>query len=86
MQKLINFWYGKMEGPYAHYLGHFMAGFMICTIIGHFFGGCVGLIAGVIAAVAKEIMDRRTGKGTPEELAALITAAGALLAYGIVIL
>lgn len=83
MRNIINFWYTKMEGPWAHYLAHFMAGFMICTVIAHLTLGYIGLIAGVVGAVAKEIMDAYTGRGTAEILAALITLLGALLAYGI---
>ncbi len=70
-----------MEGPYAHYLAHFMGGFMLSVIFGHYFGLTRGLIIGVIAAICKEVMDKVTGLGTPEIKAALITSAGAYLAF-----
>lgn len=70
-----------MEGPYAHYLAHFMGGFMLSVIVGHYFGLLNGLIVGVIAAIAKEIMDKLTGLGTPQISAAVITSAGAYLAF-----
>jgi len=58
-----------------------MGGFILSAIIGHFRGLITGLICAVIIAIAKEIMDKTTGKGTPEVLAAVITSLGGLLAY-----
>lgn len=81
LNKLLTFWYGTMEGPYAHYLTHFMGGFMLSTIVGHFYSLLVGLICGIIAAIIKEIMDKLSGKGSPELLAAVITSLGAVLSY-----
>ena len=78
---MINWWYAKMEGPWAHYLANFLGGFMLSTVTGHYFGLTNGLIIGVIAAIAKEIMDKITGKGTPQILAAIVTTAGAYLAF-----
>ena len=81
MQEIINWWYGTMEAKYMHYMAHFFGGFTLATIVAHYYGNTKGLIVGVTAGILKEIIDKLTGRGTPELLAALITAFGALLAY-----
>ncbi|MBU2704153.1 hypothetical protein Ga0466249_005307 [Sporomusaceae bacterium BoRhaA] len=81
LNKLSTFWYTKMEGPYAHYLAHFLGGFTLSTIVGHFYSLLAGLICGIIAAILKEIVDKLSGKGSPEVKAAVITSLGALLSY-----
>jgi len=80
MQKLINFWYTTMEGPWAHYVSHFSTCFMGATIIGQI-DPRIGLAAGLAAAVGKELLDKYTGRGTPQISAALVSAAGAVLAW-----
>ena len=81
MQKLINFWYGTMEGKYLSRMGHFTTGFMISTIVGHLVSLLVGLIAAVIAGLAKELLDKESGRGQVSFVAFLLTALGGLLAY-----
>jgi len=70
-----------MEGPWAHYLAHFMGGFMISTVVGHLHGLIIGLTCTIIIAGLKELVDKISSKGTPEVLAAVITSFGGLLAY-----
>jgi len=80
MHIILNFWYGKMEGKWAHYLSHFMAGFMIATVVSKFVGIRAGLVVGVGAALLKEIIDKYSGFGSPEVLAAVITSVGVITA------
>jgi hypothetical protein len=81
--ELIDFWYTTMEGKYLSKQAHFAANFMLVTIVGHFFMSGIALIAGITAAIAKEIIDKLTGRGCPQISAALVSIAGALLAWGI---
>ena len=83
MNKLVQFWYRRMEGPWAHYLSHFMGGFVLATIVGHFVSAKVGLIAGIVAANLKELLDKYSRLGSPEILAAVITIVGAFLAFSL---
>lgn len=80
-RKAVDFWYGTMESQYLSRMGHFTTGFMISAIVGHYYGYDRGLIAGIIAAVVKELVDKLTGRGNPEIVAAVVTTAGTLLAY-----
>jgi hypothetical protein len=81
MISLLNFWYGTMESKYMSRMAHFFGGFTLTTIVGHFYGPTIGLTAGISAAILKEIIDKQSGKGCPEVIAAVITSLGALLAY-----
>lgn len=83
MMKLINFWYEKMEGPWAHYLAHFMGGFMLSTIFGHLNTLIIGLIVASVCGALKELGDYLTKKGQVSFVAWLITSLGGLLAYGV---
>lgn len=81
MKSLLNFWYGTMESKYMSKMAHFFGGFTLTTIVGHFYEPMTGLICGMSAAVLKEIIDKLSGKGYPEVIAAEVTSLGALLAY-----
>ncbi len=81
MKSLLNFWYSTMESKYMSKMTHFFGGFTLTTIVGHFYGPIIGLATGIFAAILKEIIDKHSGKGSPEVLAAVITSLGALLAY-----
>ncbi|SFM08954.1 hypothetical protein [Pelosinus propionicus] len=83
LRKMIDFWYSKMEGKYLSRMGHFTTGFMISTIAGHLVSLLIGLIAAVIAGMAKEWIDKESGKGEVSFVAFLLTALGGLLAYTI---
>lgn len=81
LQKLIDFWYSTMEGQYMSRMGHFTTGFMISTIAGHLISLLVGLIAAFIAGLAKEWLDKESGRGQVSFVAFLLTSLGGLLAY-----
>ena len=80
---MLGFWYEKIEGPYLHYITHFLAGFMIATLFARFFGLEAGFKMAVVAAAGKEAADKITGQGSPELKAAIITIAGAALAISL---
>ena len=77
--KFIQFWYNKMEGPWAHYLSHFMGGYVITDMFGSVLGMNIGFMIGITAAVSKEIIDKYSKMGTPELRAAIITIMGSLM-------
>lgn len=62
---------------------HFVAGFIITAVISLFFGYLVGAAAAIVAGIGKEVYDKVTGKGTPEALGFVATAAGAVTAIAI---
>lgn len=80
---MIDWWYTVMEGKYLSKQAHLAADFMLVTIVGHFFTPEIGLAVGVVAAIGKEAMDKLSGRGCPEVSAALVSIAGAVLAYSI---
>ena len=77
---MFEYWYTHMEGNNLHYTAHFLAGFFVAAVVARVTDPLTGLVAGIVAALGKEIMDKLTGMGTPEEKAAALTAAGAVLA------
>lgn len=85
MKKLIDWWYGIMEGRYLSRIAHFESGFMIVVLANCFLRPDNALLVGAIAAIGKEIVDRRSGRGKPEVAAAIVTIAGALLAYFVLV-
>ena len=62
---------------------HFVAGFIITAVISLFFGYLVGAAAAIVAGIGKGVYDKVTGKGTPEALDFVATAAGAVTAIAI---
>ena len=81
MQRIIDFWYGTMEGKYLSRMGHFTTGFMISTIVGHLISLLIGLTVAIIAGLLKEIIDKKSGRGQVSFITFLLTSLGGLLAY-----
>lgn len=80
MHNIIDFWYRKMEGKWAHYLSHFMGGFMLATVVSKFAGIRAGAMVGIGASILKEVIDKYSRLGSPEALAAVITSIGVAVA------
>ncbi len=58
---------------------HFGCGLLICLLIGAAITPIVGLVAAVLAGIGKEWYDIVSGRGTPELLDFVATAAGGLV-------
>lgn len=62
---------------------HFFAGFAITAVVSLFFGYIIGAVAAILAGAGKEAYDKVTGKGTPEVLDFVATAAWAITAVAV---
>ena len=77
---MFKYWYEQIEGDNLHYTTHVLAGYAIAATAVYFCGTAVAASLSITAAIGKEVMDKATGKGTPEVKAAMCTIGGAIAA------
>lgn len=77
---MFKYWYEKIEGNNLHYTAHVLAGYAIAATTARFFGATAATAVAIAIAIGKEVIDKATGKGTPEVKAAICTIGGAFAA------
>ena len=77
---MFKLWYGKIEGNNLHYTTHTLAGYAIAATTTYFCGTATATVVSIAIAIGKEVIDKATGKGTPEVKAAICTIGGAFAA------
>lgn len=60
-------------------LMHFVAGYCIAATINPLLGALSAVVVTIIIALAKEVFDKATDRGTPELLDIIATVAGCLI-------
>tara|TARA_R110000868_G_scaffold112176_5_gene302320 strand:+ start:10751 stop:11005 length:255 start_codon:yes stop_codon:yes gene_type:complete len=60
---------------------HFIYGLAIFIAFGFAFGAVAGLVAAALIGAAKEVYDKVSGKGCPDALDFVATAAGGVAGY-----